>query len=613
MQPLEAGEETIGPYTLLRRLGAGGMGRVYLARSTGGRTVAVKVVHPHYAADEQFRARFRREVASARLVGTGPGAHRWSAPVLDADPEAAVPWVATGYVAGPSLTQAVAGHGPLPGRSVTALGAGLAEALAAVHGLGLVHRDVKPSNVLLALDGPRLIDFGIARATDGTASLTATGMSVGSPGYMAPEQIIGKGVTGAADVFSLGAVLAYAATGAGPFAGDSSAALLYKVVHGEPELGPMEGALRDLVAHCLAKDPAARPTPAEVARRLAPGGAERAVAAGWLPGPLVEEVSRAAVAILDLDVVPRASGSVPAAAQQPVATGPVPFTQASTGGGATTEGAAGGGTAEGGRAPSAVTGFGGQAPALGVFGPPTEPPQDASVPARRPHDGGFSVSVSGDTGRQEGRGGRKVSCTVVLAVAGALAAVTVGGGFLLNQLQDNNRSDTAQGGGKTDSTSSAPATPGRPAPSPTPSGSSPASDSPAPDSPSASASDDPEGPAPGAGSVPDELIGTWDGSITSAGIPAGTMKVVIKKGTTGEQVGTGEQTDILGNFTCQDLFTLTGAEDRAIVVDVKSGPRSQSLCTESSKGLRLSLEKDGLHYDSDDAAAGNPTGVLTKQ
>ncbi|MYV54204.1 serine/threonine-protein kinase, partial [Streptomyces sp. SID3212] len=485
------------------------------------------------------------------------------------------------------LTQAVAGHGPLPGRSVDALGAGLAEALVTVHGLGLVHRDVKPSNVLLALDGPRLIDFGIARATDGTASLTATGVSVGSPGYMAPEQIIGGPVTGAADVFSLGAVLAYAATGAGPFAGDSSAALLYKVVHGEPELGPMEGALRDMVAHCLAKDPAARPTPAEVARRLAPGGAERAVAGGWLPGPLVEEVSRAAVALLDLDVVPRAPGSVPAAVEEPVATGPVPFTQASTGGGATTEGASGGSgsgvgasgvgasgaaQAAGGTAPSAVTGSGGQGPALGVFGPPTEPPQDASVPAQRLHDGGFSVSVSGNTGRQEGRGGRKVSCTVVLAVAGALAAVTVGGGILLDQVRDNNRSDTAQGGGKADSSSSAPATPGRPAPSPTPSGSSPASDSPAPGSPSASTSEDPGGPAPGAGSVPDALIGTWDGSITSAGIPAGTMKVVIRKGTTGERVGTGEQTDILGNFTCQDLFTLTGVEDRAIVVDVKKGP-----------------------------------------
>lgn len=216
-----------------------------------------------------------------------------------------------------------------------------------MHGLGLVHRDVKPSNVLLALDGPRLIDFGIARATDGTASLTATGMSVGSPGYMAPEQIIGKGVTGAADVFSLGAVLAYAATGAGPFAGDSSAALLYKVVHGEPELGPMEGALRDLVAHCLAKDPAARPTPAEVAqparaRRGRAGGggglAAGAAGGGGQPGGGGDPGPGRGAARLRIRTGRRAAagghgaGAVHAGVD---------------GGGATTEGAAGGGTAEG--------------------------------------------------------------------------------------------------------------------------------------------------------------------------------------------------------------------------------------------------------------------------
>jgi serine/threonine protein kinase len=223
MQPLGVDEPTaVGPYRLLGRLGSGGMGRVYLGRSAGGRTVAVKIVHPHFALDEEFRARFRREVDAARRVG---GA--WTAPVLDADPEAPVPWVATGYAAGPSLASAVTDGGPLPEHSVRVLGAGLAEALAAVHGLGLVHRDVKPSNVLLTVDGPLLIDFGIARATDGTASLTSTGVSIGSPGYMSPEQILSKGVSGAADVFSLGAVLAYAATGAPPFPGDSSASLLY--------------------------------------------------------------------------------------------------------------------------------------------------------------------------------------------------------------------------------------------------------------------------------------------------------------------------------------------------------------------------------------------------
>ncbi|HWU07093.1 MAG TPA: serine/threonine-protein kinase, partial [Streptomyces sp.] len=282
MQPLEAGEpHIIGAYRLLGRLGAGGMGRVYLGRSAGGRTVAVKVVHPHFALDEQFRARFRREVDAARSLGA-----QWTAPVLDADPDAAVPWVATGYVAGPSLSDAVTRHGPLPEYAVRTLGAGLGEALDAVHAQRLIHRDVKPSNVLLALDGPRLIDFGIARALGATVSLTSTGVSVGSPGYMAPEQIRGLDISGAADVFSLGAVLAYAATGTAPFPGDSSAVLLYKVVHEEPELGDLEGELRELVATCLAKDPAARPAPAELARRLAPGGAASLVAPGWLPGPL---------------------------------------------------------------------------------------------------------------------------------------------------------------------------------------------------------------------------------------------------------------------------------------------------------------------------------------
>nr|WP_256341989.1 serine/threonine-protein kinase [Streptomyces sp. MW-W600-10] len=319
MQPLEAGEpHTIGAYRLLGRLGAGGMGRVYLGRSAGGRTVAVKVVHPHFALDEQFRARFRREVESARRIGA-----QWTAPVLDADPDAPVPWVATGYVAGPPLSQAIGEHGPLPEHAVRTLGAGLAEALAVVHGQGIVHRDVKPSNVLLALDGPRLIDFGIARALGATVSLTSTGVSVGSPGYMAPEQIRGRDVSGAADVFSLGAVLAYAATGAAPFPGDSSAVLLYKVVHEEPELGELEGELREVVAGCLAKDPADRPAPADLARALAPEGAAAMVAGGWLPGRLVREVSRSAVALLDLE--PQ---------DAPVQSGPVPFSSASLGAGA---------------------------------------------------------------------------------------------------------------------------------------------------------------------------------------------------------------------------------------------------------------------------------------
>ncbi|MER0244446.1 serine/threonine-protein kinase, partial [Streptomyces sp. HSW2009] len=325
MYPLEPDDPRgIGAYRLLRRLGAGGMGRVYLGRSAGGRTVAVKLVHPHFASDTQFRARFRREVAAARQVG---GA--WTAPVLDADPDAPVPWVATGYVAGPSLTQAVEEFGPLPESCVRALGASLAEALVAVHGLGLVHRDVKPSNVLLALDGPRLIDFGIARAIEGTASLTSTGVSIGSPGYMSPEQILGRGATAAADVFSLGAVLAYAATGRPPFPGDSSAALLYKVVHEGPELADrLTGELRRIVVDCLAKEPEERPAPAELARRLAAGeAAATLVRTGWLPAPLVEGASRRAMELLDLDAEPpgpyeAGAGGGPGGALWPAAGGP---------------------------------------------------------------------------------------------------------------------------------------------------------------------------------------------------------------------------------------------------------------------------------------------------
>ncbi|MEU6893001.1 serine/threonine-protein kinase [Streptomyces sp. NPDC046557] len=371
MQPLEAGDpRTIGAYRLLGRLGAGGMGRVYLGRSAGGRTVAVKVVHPQFAADPEFRARFRREVAAARRVGG-----EWTAPVLDADPGAEVPWVAAGYVAGPSLDRAVAAQGALPEGSVRAIGEGLARALVAVHELGLVHRDVKPSNVMLTLEGPgpRLIDFGIARATAGTASLTSTGVSVGSPGYMAPEQIIGKEVTGAADVFSLGAVLAFAASGRPPFTGEHSAALLYKVVHEPPELdGVAPGELRELIEACLAKAPADRPAPAAIAAAL--DGALRTP--GWLPAPLVEEASRAAVALLNLDseVVAGAEGYGPY--------GP-------PGGGASVHHAV------------TRTGGGGGAPAVAEPG------------------GG----VDGD--RAPGRR-RRVSCTVVVSVAAALVALSGG-------------------------------------------------------------------------------------------------------------------------------------------------------------------------------------------
>ncbi|WP_344055212.1 serine/threonine-protein kinase, partial [Streptomyces thermoalcalitolerans] len=295
--------QRIGAYRLLARLGAGGMGQVYLARSDRGRTVAVKLVRQELAQQEEFRARFRQEVQAARRVGG-----HWTAPVLDADTEAAVPWVATGYVAGPSLQQVVGhDHGPLPERSVRILAAGLAGALKDIHAAGLVHRDLKPSNVLVTIDGPRVIDFGIARAletvTDG--GLTRTGALVGSPGFMAPEQVRGDRITPACDVFCLGSVLAYAATGALPFGGADSRvhALMFRIAEEEPDLEGVPEGIADLVRDCLRKDPAARPTLDQIIQRT---GAGDTVADGrlrdpWLPSALVAQLGRHAVQLLDAE------------------------------------------------------------------------------------------------------------------------------------------------------------------------------------------------------------------------------------------------------------------------------------------------------------------------
>lgn len=269
---------SVGTYQLLGRLGVGGMGRVFLGRSPGGRAVAVKVVHAELVRRPEFRSRFRREVQAARQVS---GA--FTAPVIDADPDAPLPWLVTSYIAGPSLQQAVADHGPPPAPVVLALAAGLAEALMSIHAVGLVHRDLKPSNVLLAEDGPRVIDFGIARGLE-VSSITGTGHVLGSPGYMSPEQVNGGGVTAASDVFALGAVLAYAATGANPFGEGPTPALLYRVVHTEPDIRTVtDPGLYALIAACLAKDPGRRPTPREVLAAAAPGAGRVSDARHWKP------------------------------------------------------------------------------------------------------------------------------------------------------------------------------------------------------------------------------------------------------------------------------------------------------------------------------------------
>ncbi|WP_381799760.1 protein kinase [Streptomyces niveus] len=263
--PLLPGDPaTLGSVRLLGRLGAGGMGRVYLGRTAGGRLVAVKTVHAHLAAEPRFRERFRREAAAARAV---TGAH--TAAVLDADPASPVPWLATAYLPGVTLRRAVAAAGPLEVPVVRSLGAALAEALTSIHGVGLVHRDLKPSNVLITAQGPRVIDFGIARAL-GDHGMTRAGDIIGTPGFIAPEQITDSGpVTAAADVFALGAVLAFTATGRTPFGDGTVAILLYRAVHEEPDLDDVPAEIRGLVADCLDKEPDRRPSVGAVLERTA--------------------------------------------------------------------------------------------------------------------------------------------------------------------------------------------------------------------------------------------------------------------------------------------------------------------------------------------------------
>ena len=268
----------VGPYWLLGRLGSGGMGQVFLGRSPGGRLIAVKVVRAELAEQAEFRHRFAREVAAARTVSG-----LFTAPVVDADVDAPVPWLATAYVPGPSLAEAITRHGPLPATSVLALAAGLAEGLGAIHAAGIVHRDLKPPNVLLAEDGPRVIDFGISRAAE-AATLTGTGVIFGSPSFMSPEQARGHRVGPPSDVFSLGAVLTFAATGQGPFGTGPSTTLLYRVVFTPPDVGGLPAGLRPLVERCLAKDPEQRPSTDQLLAELNTA----LPASGWLPAPITE-------------------------------------------------------------------------------------------------------------------------------------------------------------------------------------------------------------------------------------------------------------------------------------------------------------------------------------
>ncbi|MFD7921216.1 protein kinase [Streptomyces sp. NPDC059740] len=276
----------LGPFRLLARLGGGGMGTVYLARSAGGRTVAVKSLHAHLAADTTLRTRFRLETDAARVIGDRHGAH-----VVAADPQAPTPWLATEYVLGPPLDEAVRSGGPLPEPAVRALGTALAEGLGRLHRSEAVHRDLKPSNVLVTADGPRIIDFGIAHAV-GDEHRTSLGGVVGTPAFMSPEQASGGEHGPAGDVFALAGVLVFAATGRGPFGGGAPTDLLYRVRFGEPDLGATGPGLRAVLARCLAKDPAQRPSTAELAGLLGGAVQDRGAFAALLPDAVLRDIAR---------------------------------------------------------------------------------------------------------------------------------------------------------------------------------------------------------------------------------------------------------------------------------------------------------------------------------
>jgi hypothetical protein len=286
------------------------MGQVFLGMSAGGRPIAVKVIRTELATDPDFRARFRREVAAAQKVSG-----LFTALVVDADLDCPMPWLATAYVAGPSLTEAVKGHGPLSARSVLALTAGLAEGLDAIHAAGVVHRDLKPSNVLLAEDGPRVIDFGISEAAEASA-VAAADVLIGSPGYMSPEQVLGADVGPASDIFSLGSVLTFAATGTGPFGAGSHAALMYRLVNNPADLGDVPGALRSLISSCLAKHPGARPTARQVlaevgALQPAPGWLAESIMNGFIQNPAAAGLAGAGKQVAQTETAARPPGAGP--------------------------------------------------------------------------------------------------------------------------------------------------------------------------------------------------------------------------------------------------------------------------------------------------------------
>ncbi|MFI1394182.1 serine/threonine-protein kinase [Streptomyces sp. NPDC020681] len=490
MEQLAPGDPRhIGEYRLLARLGAGGMGQVYLARNDRGRTVAVKLVRHQLAEQEEFRNRFRQEVRAALRVGG-----QWTAPVLDADTEAPVPWVATGYIAGPALHSVVSGdHGPLPERSVRILASGLAHALQNIHAADLIHRDLKPSNILITIDGPRVIDFGIARAletvTDG--GLTRTGALVGSPGFMAPEQVRGDRVTAACDIFCLGSVLAYASTGRYPFGSADSGvhALMFRIAQEEPDLTDVPQEMAHLVRDCLQKDPDERPTLTQILERTAVDPSDEP----WLPGALIAQLGRHAVQLLEVEQ--------PAARPAPLQDQPHTVT-----------------------APSPT-------PPPALMPPP--PPPSYGYPQQPYHQTPPApYSIAPYQPQPEPQSSNRG--TIALVAVALLVAVAAGGSVYAFMGGDDDKKSSSS-----------------PSPSVTADG-TPGPKSSSPTTPSASQTPSTT-PSPDSGGVPEAYVGTWKSTFDTAD-GTNTRVMTITQGTTGDQVMT--LSGIGPNYDCRWSATL---------------------------------------------------------
>ncbi|MFC9475230.1 protein kinase [Nocardia sp. NPDC056952] len=574
MQPLDPNDpRRIGDYRLLGVLGAGGMGKVYLGRNPGGRTVAVKVIRPDLI-DAEFRARFRREVAAAQRVG---GAY--TAPVLDADVDARAPWLATGYVAGISLTDAVTQFGPFAEPTLLALAHGLAEALVAVHAAGIVHRDLKPSNVMLAIDGPKVIDFGIARVIADSA-LTTTGKFLGSPGFMCPEQVSGETLSPACDVFALGGVLTFAAAGHGPFGTAEVMQMLWRIVYEEPRLEALPSALRPLVSSCLAKDPAARPTPEQVLSELAHiGTAERT---GWLPPQVVAHISTSAVRLLDLDFDP---ADPPGASQLDAAAISAP------------------GWSTGTSVPNLPAANPAQVSPTGSSRPHGPTVTSGSPPTPYGHPGEFTPppfvvahnSADTFTGRPPPAPARATASRrtrTLLIAASAMVAVAVAGGAYLIGTQLNAGSTGGTGSSTTAASTSVASSSTETAPSSTET------------APSSTAT------GSGAASVPAEFVGTWKGRAADGPVQF-DIELTIAAGAVGQELATSANTGAVSRDRCGRAETLTEATAQRLTFRARL--TAGSGCFDEGATSTVTLQPDGtLAYRTPGVLGGTIAGTLRK-